>query len=43
MPFVDRGELNAMLAETVAGGIGGGFQGLVSETVFVVSYMFGVM
>jgi hypothetical protein len=29
MPFVDRGELNSMLAETVAGGIGGGFQGLV--------------
>lgn len=29
MPFVERGELNAMLAETVAGGIGGGFQGLV--------------
>lgn len=29
LPFVDRGEMNAMLAETVAGGIGGGFQGLV--------------
>lgn len=29
LPFVDRGEMNSMLAETLAGGIGGGFQGLV--------------
>ena len=28
-PFVERGELSPLVAETVAGGIGGGFQGLV--------------
>lgn len=29
MPYVESGDLNRLLAETMAGGIGGGFQGLV--------------